>query len=818
MKNFLKIFTVKFKNLSLQWKINLIGIFVIFLFTLIVYILILPNLEKEKIDERKGKLKAVVNSAVSLMDHYEREMRLNFYGHKESNFKKTEPRFNDPENIEEAKYLIIKTLREMRYDKTEYFFILDGNGNMVMHPLKPELEGRNMMDVMDRNGVRLFREMVINSQRDSEAFVSYIWQSKYSPEIFEPQITYARYYWPWDWVVCSGLYTQDIQDSMRALWFRSAMYVAGTAVVTLVFLILIVYVSLSRPLKKLLLGIKEIHNGNLDHRISVSSQDEIGFLSNEFNLMISDLKSSRDSIIKSEKNYRELTDMLPDVIYETDINFNITYFNKAGYFQTGYCESDIKKGLPLSRLLEKDDFERIYSFAKKEEINLESKIFTTHKIFKMDSGYFYGENSTVVIFDNSGKLSGLRGIIRDVTEKRKLEASLAQSQKMETIGTLAGGLAHDFNNIMGGITGTLSIFKYEINVENKLDVNEIRKYIETMEESSQRATDMVQQLLALAHKHETANAPVDLSLTVKHVKKICSNTFDKSIEIVADIPESRIMVYSDPTQIEQVLLNLCINACHAMTLMREENEPKGGKLTITIRRINADKHFLVSHPEAQETEYWMLSVCDSGVGIEQKNISKIFVPFFTTKERGKGTGLGLSMVYNTIHQNNGFIDVYSEPGIGTTVNVFLPVLNKDNYETENKKEFALPMGKGLVLVVDDEEIMRKTSRSILEKCGYEVIEATDGVKGAELFRERHNEIKAVIIDLVMPKMSGEQAYLEMKKIDPNVKSLLASGFRQDERVNLALSYGINGFIQKPFTLEILSKAMHDLLYGLEGSC
>ncbi len=818
MKTFLNIFTVKFKNLSLQWKINLIGVFVIFLFTLIVYILILPNLEKEKLDERKGKLKAVVNSVVSLMDHYERDMRLNFYGHDEKKTKPAEPLFNEPKNIDEAKNLIIKTLREMRYDKTEYFFILDGNGNMVMHPLKPELEGKNMLDVMDRNGVLLFREMVINSQRDSEAFVSYIWQSKYSPEIFEPQITYARYYWPWDWVVCSGLYTQDILDSMRALWIRSALYVAGTAVVTLIFLILIVYVSLSWPLNRLLLGIKEIHNGNLDHRISVSSEDEIGFLSKEFNLMVSDLKSSRDSIIKSEKNYRELTDMLPDVIYETDINFNITYLNKAGYFQTEYSESDIKNGLPLSRLLDKDDFDRIYSFAKKEEINLESKIFATHKIIKMNSGFFYGENSTVVIFDNSGKLTGLRGIIRDVTEKLKLEENLAQSQKMETIGTLAGGLAHDFNNIMGGITGTLSIFKYEINVEKKLDIDEIRKYIDTMEESSQRATDMVQQLLTLAHKQETVNAPVDLSLTVKHVKKICSNTFDKSIEIVTDLPEGKIMIYSDPTQIEQVLLNLCINANHSMILMREENEQKGGKLTITICRINADKHFLVSHPEAQEIDYWMLSVGDSGVGIEQKNISKIFVPFFTTKERGKGTGLGLSMVYNTIHQNNGFIDVYSEPGIGTTVNVFLPVLNKDNYETGIKKEFVLPKGEGLVLIVDDEEIMRKTSRSILEKCGYMVIEASDGVKGAELFRARHKEIKAVIIDLVMPKMSGEQAYLEMKKIDPKVKSLLASGFKQDERVNLALSYGINGFIQKPFTLEILSQAMYNLLYGIDNNC
>jgi len=301
-------------------------------------------------------------------------------------------------------------------------------------------------------------------------------------------------------------------------------------------------------------------------------------------------------------------------------------------------------------------------------------------------------------------------------------------------------------------------------------------------------------------------------MSLTHIKKICSNTFDKSIEIISDIPEGNFYVYADATQLEQILLNICVNASHAMTFMRNEGIQHGGKLILSIEKITADKHFCHMRPEAKEKEYWKLSIGDSGVGIDPGTLSKIFVPFFSTKDKGKGTGLGLSMVYNIVHQFNGFIEVYSEPGIGSTFNVYLPILLNSETVSQKRKKTILPKGEGLILIVDDEDLVRATAGSILKKCGYTIITAKDGVDGIEIYAQHHQKITAVLMDLVMPKKSGEKAYIEMKKINPEVRVLLSSGFRQDERVNIAMNDGINGFIQKPYTLEKLAQSIYTLIY------
>ncbi len=809
MKNLLTTFRIRFNDLSIQKKINIVGILIVLVFSIMVYFSILPYLAKEKNEERKGKLKAVVNSIISIMDHNESTLRLNYYDKNISTGIQTGT-VKHPD-LNEAKKNVLNIVREMRYDKTEYFFILDGNGNMIMHPLKPELEGMSMLNVKDINGVFLFRDLVYNSQRDNETFVNYTWESKYSPAIFEPQITYARYFWKWDWIICSSLYTQDIKDSMNALIAKTTFYIIGTAISSILILIFVVYSNLSKPLSRLFNGIKEIHNGNLNYEIPVSSNDELGFISKEFNMMASDLMKTRDIIINSEKKYRELTDMLPDIIFETDSRFYITYFNKAGYFITGYTEDDIKKGLHIKSLLEKKDYDKLIEDFTHGHIPPGKKHFSTYKILRKEKGFIFGENSTVIIYDENNKLSGLRGSIRDVTEKLALEDTLAQSQKMETIGTLAGGLAHDFNNILSGIIGTVSIIKYDMQHEHKWEPEEFRQFIDTIDQSSHRAADMVQQLLTLAHKENTSYNSVNLTSTINHIKKICSNTFDKSIEIIIDIPDGDLYVYADATQLEQILLNLCVNASHAMTFMRQENIQQGGRLVLSVEKITADKDFCSTRSEAREIDYWRLSVGDSGVGIDDNTLSKIFLPFYSTKDKGRGTGLGLSMVYNIVHQFNGFIEVYSEKDIGSTFNVYLPVLTISDAAAVKKKKFMLPKGEGTILVVDDEDLVRSTASSILKKCGYKVLTATDGINGVEIYSQKKDEITAVLMDLVMPRKSGEKAYLEMKKINPEIKVLLSSGFRQDERVDIALSHGINGFIQKPYTLEKLAQSIYNLI-------
>jgi len=400
--------------------------------------------------------------------------------------------------------------------------------------------------------------------------------------------------------------------------------------------------------------------------------------------------------------------------------------------------------------------------------------------------------------------------VDDITELEKKESQLRQAQKMETVGTLAGGLAHDFNNVLGGIVGTLSIIKFKLDKGKEISKENLRDYLQTMEESGNRAVDMVQQLLSLSRKSEVSFAPVDLNLSVKHVLKICQNTFDKSIELSSSFMEHPAVVNADATQIEQVLLNLCVNASHAMTIMRSPDEHFGGVLNITIEMVTVDKIFCKTHVEAEEVDYYKILISDTGIGMDATTMAKIFDPFFTTKDKGKGTGLGLAMVYNIVKQHHGFIDVYSEKKLGSSFCIYFPVLHRDIDSANQIASQPLYEGSGLVLVIDDEASMRNLAKEMLLMCGYDAICANDGEEGVEVYRQRYKEIKFVITDMVMPKKSGKEVYLDIKKINPDVKVLLASGFRQDERVEAVMQLGVNGFVQKPFTLVALSKKLEEV--------
>ncbi len=416
--------------------------------------------------------------------------------------------------------------------------------------------------------------------------------------------------------------------------------------------------------------------------------------------------------------------------------------------------------------------------------------------------------------DKKGRVEYVVCAADDITDMKSQEEQLRQAQKMETVGSLASGLAHDFNNILGGITGALSIMKYKIEKDRICRLDEVSKYISMMENSTQRAIDMVQQLLTLARKQEVSLAPVDLNNSIKHVMMICESTFDKSIELVRQYFQETAMVMADPTQIEQVLLNLCVNASHAMTIMREEGAAYGGKLSASIDRMRIDSFFKATHPEAREVDYYRISISDTGIGMDTRTVAKIFDPFFTTKKNGIGTGLGLSMVYGIIKQHNGFIDVYSEKGLGSTFNLYLPVLDKySSADVVDGINGEPPRGSGLILIVDDDEVMRHVGRSILELCGYDVITAENGEDGVNVYRERHLDIRVVLLDLVMPKKSGLDAFHEMKEINKDVVVVASSGFRQDDRVQKMLDDGCRAFVQKPYTMMMLAQTIHEITSG-----
>lgn len=543
-----------------------------------------------------------------------------------------------------------------------------------------------------------------------------------------------------------------------------------------------------------------------DYSICIASprHDEIGVLYANFNDMITDVYHNENELKKTKSFLANIIESMPSMLVSVDEEGYITQWNKAAEETTG-ISADESTGKQIWMYEFFKNYREMYQdiIATNEPVHLYRQRFedAMHAIS-------YKNISLFPLISN-----GIKGVVirvDDITELERKDEQLRQAQKMELIGNLAGGLAHDFNNVLGGIVGTISLIKYRYAAGKPLTAEELLAHMETMEQSGKRAADMVQQLLAVSRRKEMMFAPVNLNEVIAHVVGVCESTFDKSVEIrVHKMPE-KTMISADITQMEQVLLNLCVNAYHAMTIMRKHDEHKGGYITILCERIHADNHFATTHPGLSAGEYWKLSVRDTGVGMSETVRQRIFDPFFTTKDKGKGTGLGLSMVYNIVKLHNGCIDVYSEEGLGSTFNVYFPVAEGES-DTISEREDAILRGTGTIFVVDDEAVMRDIARGMLEECGYNVITAENGIEAVKIFNTRHTTISLVLLDMVMPKMSGKEAFEEMKKIDPAVNVVLASGFRQDERTEEILKMGVKRFIQKPYTITALSTAVFEVL-------
>ncbi len=394
----------------------------------------------------------------------------------------------------------------------------------------------------------------------------------------------------------------------------------------------------------------------------------------------------------------------------------------------------------------------------------------------------------------------------------KQNHQLQQSQKMETVGRLAGGIAHDFNNILAGIVSSTSLFIDENSDRDIIKYEELTPYLNIVTKAGDRAVSVVQQLLALSRKQEFNFEVLNINKVITQTVQIGTTSFDKRIEISIESDSEVAMIKADATQIEQVLLNFMVNSAHAMTIMRSDKSKWGGKLNVKLQRIVVDKLFFKQHPIAFENSYWKISISDTGIGISKDDFGKIYEPFYTTKDKGVGTGLGLSMVYRIIQEHFGFVDFNSEVGVGTTFNIYLPEEEGVEMEVEKVVENVTDNHKNAtILIVDDEPLLRKIASRILTSEGHTVLTAEDGGEAVEIFEEKYNEIDAVILDLIMPVMSGDDTYRELIKIKPNIPVLVSSGYRKDERVEDLLKSGVAGFLQKPYSVEAMKEKIREVL-------
>ena len=390
-------------------------------------------------------------------------------------------------------------------------------------------------------------------------------------------------------------------------------------------------------------------------------------------------------------------------------------------------------------------------------------------------------------------------IARDITRQKYLEESLTQSQKMESIGTLAGGIAHDFNNILFSIMGYTELSMDGVEKESKLYGN-----LKEILAAGNRAKDLIKQILTFSRQNDQKLQPVRMDLIVKEALILLRASLPATIAIHKNI-ESKAMVLADPTQIHQVLMNLCINAGHAM-------EESGGILTIELLSLEIDKSFSEKHPDVKPGPYVNLNVSDTGHGMAPEVLNRIFDPFFTTKTRGEGTGLGLAVVHGIVKSCGGAIYAYTEPGHGTTFKVFMPAVD-GRLNADIKVKRHTPVGTERILFIDDEPMLADMGKRLLESLGYNVVARTSSLDALELFRQQPERFDLVVTDMTMPNMTGEKLAEHIIDIRPDIPIILSTGFSQTISRKRGASAGIKAFISKPVLKQEIADTIRKVLDG-----
>ena len=503
---------------------------------------------------------------------------------------------------------------------------------------------------------------------------------------------------------------------------------------------------------------------------------------------------SEDLLRQSEERYRSLFDESIDGVYSTLREGEITDANAAFCKIFGYTKEDI-----IGR-----DIRELYSnpadrpkFREQIEKSGFVKDYAV-KFMRKDGSELDCLLSSSVHRGKDGKVVGYRGILRDVTDQQLLQRQLIQAQKMEAIGTLAGGIAHDVNNLLQAVLGYSDLL-----LMKKGPGDPDTKKLKVIQQAARDGAELVSRILTFSRKGESKTRPLDLNEEILKAEKLLRRTLPRMIEIDMVLAPDIGIVDADPAQLEQVILNLGVNAHHAM--------PEGGRLLLETKSVSLSDEYLRAHLEAKPGGYVLLTVSDTGVGMDSKVLERIFEPFFTTKSSGLGTGLGLSMVHGIVTQHGGLIRCYSEPGRGTSFKIYFPVSQNDIAFDANLTREMPAFGTETILLVDDDERIREMGRQMIEMGGYKVLIATSGEEALDVHSSHKDEIALIILDLIMPGMGGSRCLEELLRRDPNVKVLVASGYSSNGLSRADERSGARGFVGKPYDAKDILGAIRKVL-------
>ncbi len=506
---------------------------------------------------------------------------------------------------------------------------------------------------------------------------------------------------------------------------------------------------------------------------------------------------------QAEEQIREqaaLLDKAQDAILVYDLETRIGFWNKSAERLYGWLADEVI-GVRVDEILNKQDAsasEAARNHARESgewigELQQDTKAGRTIVV----------ESRLTLVRDIEGRPKSMLVINTDITEKKRLEAQFLRVQRMESIGTLAGGIAHDLNNVLTPILMAIRMLREEATSRSAQEI------LNTLEASAHRGSGIVQQVLSFARGVEGERTIFQVKHPLSEVVQIARDTFPRSIHISSKIEKDLWPIVGDPTQLHQVFLNLCVNARDAMA--------NGGRIQLEAQNAIIDENYAQMQPEARPGPYVVVTIADTGVGIPPALLDKVFEPFFTTKEIGKGTGLGLSTVLGIVRSHGGFLNVYSEVGKGTRFKVHLPAADPAQTQPPKDEEVDLPKGHGeLILVADDEFAIREIIRVTLEANQYKVLTAGDGTEAVAIYAQRGPDIKAVMVDIMMPYMDGPATVRALQKMDPTVRCMAVSGLMENDKVSEMSENGKITFLAKPFTTEQLLFSLKSLLDSSVG--
>lgn len=701
---------------------------------------------------------------------------------------------------------VLERIVSLRFGNEGYFFgsVFGGeplftNGNITRG-------GASVWDLTDPNGVKIIQEQQKAAQSPSGGFIQYCWK-KLDSSAPAPKIAFVMAIPEWEWVIGAGVYIDTIESKIAAnerLLKRGLLEKITKSGIILSLLLIALYGWARYHANRIQKGIRLFSTffEKAAAELSPMNPDALPFqefddIAASANRMLQDRKGMETILQESEERFRTLVEQAGDAIYFADYETGgFLDVNRAATSELGYSREEL---LTMS-IFDIDGNRTEYAPLSRLWGELTpGRSITIESLHRRKDGSVFPVEIRMGLIEIRGR-QGILGLARNITERKQLLQQLHQAHKMEAIGTLAGGIAHDFNNILGIILGNAELASDDIP-----DWNPTRSFLEEIRTASLRAKDVVRQLLSFSRKSEEKQKPIDILPIIRESLKLLRSTIPTNIEFRLNLPSECRAIMADPTQIHQIMINLCTNAAHAM-------EKEGGRMEITLSETRLTEEETQGEADILPGSYLRLTIHDTGQGIAPEFLDRIFDPYFTTKGVGKGSGMGLAVVHGIVKRHNGFIRVNSIVNQGTSLNIFLPAISAvPESEADVGNQDDLPKGMERILLVDDETAILKMIAQSLERLGYKVTAKSDPREALALFMNAPNQFDILLTDMAMPNMTGDVLVASIRAIRPNLPAILCTGHSERMNPEIAQGIGLSRFLMKPVNRKELSITLRELL-------